>query len=317
MESIKGKAGLTQALNKYVLIVVLALCIVIFSLLNPLFLSAGNMINILLQNSYLIVATVGVAIIMISGGTDLSTSYEVALGGVIIAIAMMWWGLPFPLAILLGLIVNVALGALNGYLSVKLKIHPMMTTLATMTLFQGVVYIITNSQSIYNLPSDFKFIGQGFLGSVPLCALIMVVCVAAASFLLNKTYLGRYAYAVGSNPDASRLAGIDVGMMKVLLFAIGGLFVGIATVLMLARSGSANATMATGTEFNCITACVLGGVSLKGGEGKIWGAVVGVLILGVLANGMQLIGLGIYPQYVAKGLILLAAIGFDTYQKSK
>lgn len=317
MEVSKQEFNLKTAFNKYVLIIVLLLCIGVFSIINPLFLSAGNLINILLQNSYMIVVTAGVALIMISGGTNLAVSYEVALGGVVMAIAMMWWELPIPISILLGLLVNVSTGIINGYLSVKLKIHPMMTTLATMTIFQGLVYIITNSQSIFNLPSSFKFLGQGFIGFIPCCFIIMVVMVAIASFMLNKTYLGRYTYAVGSNPDAARLAGINVGAIKVLIFAIAGFFIGIGTMLLLARAGSANATMATGTEFNAITACVLGGISLKGGEGKLWGAVIGVLILGVLANGMQLIGLGVYPQYIAKGLILLISIGFDTYQKSK
>ncbi|GHV42141.1 sugar ABC transporter permease [Spirochaetia bacterium] len=304
-------------LNRYVLVLVLVLCVVVFSLIRPVFLSPGNLVNILLQNSYLVIATVGVALIMISGGTDLSVSYEIALSGVLMAIAMMWWKLPIGVAVVLGIVISIIASTINGLLSIKLNIHPMMTTLATMMVFQGIVYIITGSQSIYNLPSGFKFLGQGFVGPVPFSFIIMVIMVALASFLLNKTYLGRYTYAIGSNADASRLAGINVGLVKVGIFAIGGFIMGISTMILLARAGSATPSMALGTEFNCITACVLGGISLKGGEGKLWGAVIGVFILGVLANGMQLIGLGIYPQYIAKGIILLASIGFDTYQKSK
>lgn len=312
-----------KVLSKYVLILVLILCICIFTAIQPMFFSFNNFVNILLQNSYLIVATTGVAIIMISGGTDLAVSYEMALSAVIMAASMMWWNLPIPVAILLGIVAAILMGALNGYLAVKLKIHPMMVTLATMAGFQGLVFIITNSQSIYNLPTEFKFFGQGYVGQaaigeiIPVPVVIMILVVAAVSFMLNKTYLGRFCYAVGSNPEASRLSGISVGAIKVILFALGGLIIGIASLMLLARAGSGNATMAMGTEFNAITACVLGGISLKGGEGKLWGAIVGVLILGVLANGMQLIGLGIYPQYIAKCLILIAAIGFDTYQKSK
>lgn len=320
--TINGKT-IGKVLSKYVLILVLLICIGVFTAIEPMFFSFNNFINILLQNSYMIVVTTGVAIIMISGGTDLSVSYEMALSGVIMAASMMWWNLPIPVAILLGILIAIAMGALNGYLAVKLKIHPMMVTLATMAGFQGVVFIITKSQSIYNLPKEFKFFGQGYVAEgligqvVPVPVVIMVLVVAAVSFMLNKTYLGRFCYAVGSNPEASRLSGINVGVIKVILFSIGGLVIGIASLMLLARSGSGNATMASGSEFNAITACVLGGISLKGGEGKLWGAVVGVLILGVLANGMQLIGLGIYPQYIAKCVILIASIGFDTYQKSK
>ena len=317
------KKVIGKLLSKYVLILVLMICIGIFTSIQPLFFSMNNFVNILLQNSYLIVATAGVAIIMISGGTDLAVSYEMALASVVMAIGMMWWGLPMGVAILLGIVIATLMGTLNGYLAVRLNIHPMMVTLATMAVFQGAVFLLTKSQSIFNLPAGFKFIGQGFIASsligevIPMPVVIMILVILAVSFMLNKTYLGRFAYAVGSNPEASRLSGINVGFIKILLFSIGGFIIGIASMMLLARSGSANATMALGTEFNAITACVLGGISLKGGEGKLWGAVVGVLILGVLANGMQLIGLGVYPQYIAKGVILIAAIGFDTYQKSK
>jgi ribose/xylose/arabinose/galactoside ABC-type transport system permease subunit len=317
MQGKKILSIVSAGLSKYVLILILVLCIVLFSFIQPIFFSTGNLVNILLQNSYFVIATIGVALIMISGGTDLSVSYEIALSGVIMAIAMMWWNFPIWAAVVLGIVINVITGVINGLLSIKLKIHPMMTTLATMMVFQGIVYIITGSQSIYNLPSAFKFLGQGFVGPVPFSFVIMVIMVALASFLLNKTYLGRYAYAIGSNADASRLAGINVGKVRIGIFAIAGFIMGISTMILLARAGSATPTMALGTEFNCITACVLGGISLKGGEGKLWGAVTGVFILGVLANGMQLIGLGVYPQYIAKGIILLASIGFDTYQKSK
>jgi ribose/xylose/arabinose/galactoside ABC-type transport system permease subunit len=229
----------------------------------------------------------------------------------------MWWGLSIPFSILLGLIVAVVLGVINGLLSITLKIHPMMITLATMTIFKGVTFLITKSQSIFNLPDSFKFIGQGSFIGIPVAFWITIVVFIFTSLLLHKTYFGRHVYAVGSNFQASHLAGINVGLVKVLAFAIGGFLIGIATVLMLARTGSANANMATGAEFNAITACVLGGISLKGGEGKPWGAVIGVLILGVLANGMQLVGFDLNAQYIAKGVLLIMAIGFDTYQRSR
>lgn len=305
-------------LSKYVLIFVLLACIAVFTAIQPVFMSYANLRNILMQNSYAIVAVCGIAMIMISGGTDLSLSYEMALSSIFMAASMMWWGLPIPVAIVVGIVVAVLLSGLNGLLSVKLKIHSMMVTLATMTIYSGIAFIITDSKTIFDLPDDFKFLGQGLLGGVvPVPVIVMVVVVAVSWFLLGRTYLGRFTYAVGSNAEASRLAGLDVGVLKVLIFGIGGIMIGIASVLLLGRAGSASATMAMGAEFNAITAAVLGGIALKGGEGKLWGAVVGVLILGVLANGMQLVGLGQYPQFIAKGVILLAAIGFDTYQKAK
>lgn len=319
-----NKPRLVKALlSNAILVIVLLVSVGVFTAIQPLFLSITNLRNILMQNSYMIVAVAGVTMIMISGGTDLSVSYEMALSSILMAMGMMWWGLPIWLSIVIGIVAAFLMGALNGYLSVKLNIHSMMITLATMTIFSGIAFIITDSQTIFNLPDSFKFIGQGFIAYeqigavIPVPVVIMIFVVAIVSFVMNKTYFGRFMYAVGSNPEAARLAGINVAGTRVLVFAIGGLLIGLASVMLLGRAGSASPVMASGAEFNAITACVLGGIKLKGGEGKLWGSVIGVLILGVLANGMQLIGLGIYPQYIAKGVILIAAIGFDTYQKSK
>lgn len=304
-------------ISKNVLFLVFVLLIIVFSIMQPLFFSTRNFINIVLQNSYLIVVSCGVAIIMISGGTDLSVSYEIALGAVIMAAGMMWWNLPVSVSILMGLVVTVILGIINGLLSVILKIHSMIITLATMTIFQGFAYLITKNQSIFNLPSEFKVIGQGFILGVPNTFVIAIIVFLFTYFFLNFTYHGRYIYAVGSNFQAAQLSGINVKYIKVLAFAIGGFIIGIGTILLLSRTGSANATFAVGTEFNAITAAVLGGISLKGGEGKIGGVFFGVLILGVLSNGMQLIGFDLNAQYIAKGTLLLLAIGFDTYQRSE
>ena len=260
----------------------------------------------------------GVSLIMISGGTDLSVAYEMSLSAIVIAAAVMWWNIPLVIAVILGVLTATILGLINGSLSVRFKIHPMMITLATMTIFKGVAYLITKSQSIFNLPASLKYLGQGrILDYIPVSLFAMIIVVFIVSLLLNKTYLGRYTYAVGSNPEAARLAGINVGLTKTIVFGIGGFLIGIGSVVLLGRAGSANVLMAQGAEFDAITACVLGGIALKGGEGKLWGAITGVFILGILANGMQLLGLDLNAQYIAKGILLISAIGFDTYQKSK
>lgn len=309
--------SMKNIVRKNVLVVVLLFLVLLFTVMQPAFFSSRNFSNILLQNSYMIIVACGVSIIMISGGTDLSVAFEIALSGVIMAAGMQWWGFSIIVSVLLGVIISIILGLLNGFLSIKLKIHPMMTTLATMTIFRGITYLISNSQAIFNLPDSFKYVGQASWMGIPIPAIITTVIVILTILLLNKTYFGRYVYAVGSNPGATELTGINVGFIKVMAFGIGGFLIGIATILLLARTGSASAGMATGAEFNAITACVLGGIALKGGEGTAFGAVVGVLILGVLANGMQLIGFDLNAQYIAKGLLLLFAIGFDTYQRDK
>jgi ribose transport system permease protein len=304
--------------TKYALFVVFVLLFLFFSLASPYFFNLYNFANIINQNAHLVIVVCGVALIMISGGTDLSVAYEMSLSAIIIAAGVMWWNIPLIVAIILGLIVATILGLLNGALAVRFKIHPMMITLATMTIYKGVAYLITKSQSIFNLPNTLKYLGQGRLFDViPVSLFIMVVIIIIVSLLLNKTYLGRYTYAVGSNPEAARLAGINVGRTKIVVFGMGGFLIGIGALILLGRAGSANVLMASGAEFDAITACVLGGIALRGGEGKLWGAVTGVFILGILSNGMQLLGLDLNAQYIAKGVLLIAAIGFDTYQKSK
>ena len=209
------------------------------------------------------------------------------------------------------------MGLINGIASITLRVHSLIITLGTMTVFQGASYIISQQSAIINLPPTFKYIGQGYIGgSVPVSVLLMLASVAVASFILNITSFGRMIYAIGGNEDAAYLSGIPVTKVKVLVYAMCGFIVAVAAVVLFARSGSAASSTGPGTEFTCMTAAVLGGISFKGGEGKMWGLVTGVLILGVLGNGMQLIGLNTYAQYIVKGLVLLAAVGFDTHQKS-
>ena len=275
-----------------------------------------NIKNILVQNAYIIVSSIGMAFVIIGGGIDLSVGYQISLVGVITTISIQWFHLPVWCSVLIGLMIGTLLGAINGFLSVKLQVHPMVITLATMAIYQGISYIITNSNSIYGLPDSFKFIGQGKILGIPVSIIITVIVLIGATFFLSKTYPGRYIYALGGNGEAARLSGVNTSAMRVISFAICGFFVAVASILLVSRSGSMNSSVGAGTEFTCITAAVLGGVSMAGGEGKVWKVCVGAIILGVLSNGMQFVGLGVYPQYVAKGIILMAAISFDTYQKT-
>lgn len=309
------KKNFSYFISKYTIPLILVVLIVVFSLIKREFFSSTNFKNILTQQSYVIIASIGLAFIMISGGMDLSIGYQMSLVGVITAIAMMWWHLPVPVAVMIGMVTGVILGVCNGVATIKLKVHPLIVTLGTMTIFEGISYIISKSNPIFGLPGSFKFLGQGQVAGIPFCVIVMIVIAVTASFILNRTYFGRYVYALGSNEEAAHLAGINVGFIKIIIFSICGLFVAISAILLTARSGSATSAIGVGTEFTGMTAAVLGGVSFKGGSGKISGVVIGVLILGVLSSGMQIIGLGTYPQFIAKGAVLLAAIGLDNYQK--
>ncbi len=305
------------ALKKYVIFFVLVGLIILFSILTPYFFTVQNLTNVFVQQSYVIIAAVGLSFVMISGGMDLSIGWQMSLVGVFTAVLMKNIGLPVWLSVILGCLLGITLGLFNGYAAIILNVHPLIVTLGTMTMFQGISYTVANQSVILNLPISFKFLGQGYLfGFIPFSVILMIIIVVIAAFILNKTFFGRYIYAVGSNAEAAHLAGINVKRVKLAVFAICGFFVSLATMVLFARTGSAAPATGPGTEFSCMTACVVGGISFKGGEGKMWGVVTGVLILGVLSNGMQLIGMGTYTQFIVKGLVLLGAVGFDTYQKA-
>ncbi|QYZ69604.1 ABC transporter permease [Neotabrizicola shimadae] len=309
-------ATLIPRLRLFVIPLVLVGLIALFSALSPVFLTPQNLTNILMQNAYVVIAAVGLSFVMISGGIDLSIGYQMSVVGVVTAVFMKWLNVPVAPSIALGIACGVAMGLTNGLLSITLKVHSLIVTLGTLTVYQGLSYIISNQQAIINLPPSFKFIGQGYLGPVPVAVILMLACVALAAFILNVTSFGRMIYAIGGNEDAAFLTGIPVIKVKIAVYSLCGLFSAIAAVVLFARSGSAASSTGPGTEFTAITAAVLGGISFKGGEGKMLGLVAGVLILGVLSNGMQLVGLNNYAQYIVKGLVLLAAVGFDTWQNT-
>lgn len=303
------KMNLSHIVSNISLVLLLILSVLIFSLLTDKFFTQLNLTNVLVQNIHVTILAAAVLILMVSGGIDLSIGYQISVAAVLVAKAMSVWGFPVWLAIILGIVACIIMGTFNGYMGIKLKSHTMIISLGTMAVFQGISYLIGDSKVYYNLPKSYMFLGQGRLfGWIPFNAIIMIVVLLIIGFIMNKTYLGRHIYAVGDNPEAARLAGLKVKRIKMLSYVLAGILVGITAVLLSARSGSADSTMGPDLTFSGITACVLAGVALKGGEGTLWKVVVAVFVLGVLTNGMQLIGLGTYPQYIAKGTIMLFSI---------
>lgn len=218
-------------------------------------------------------------------------------------------------AVLSALIMSSLLGLLNGIIISKIHIAPLIVTLSSMTILEGISYILCGGVPIFGFPKGFSVIGQGYLGIIPIPVLIMVAILLLGSFILNKTYFGRYFYAVGDNPEAAKLSGINVDGIICLVYALSGLFAGIAGIVMLSRTNSGQALAGKGFEFDCLTAVVLGGVSVNGGSGKIANVVAGVAIIGILSNGMVLLNVSQYVQMVAKGVLILLAVGFDCIQR--
>ncbi len=303
-------------LSEGTLLIVLIALIIFFSVLSPYFFTRLNLTNILVQNVHIAIVSTAVLILMVSGNCDLSIGYQVSIISVLVTKMITDMEVNMWLAILCGLCVGVICGLVNGFLAQKLKCPAMMATLATMAVYEGISYEISQSKTFFNLPRSFMFLGQGRIFGIPLNVIIGAVIIIIAAFVIGKTYLGRYLYAAGSNPNAAILAGVKVNKVKLVAFAFAGLMVGIAAVLLASRVGSADSTTGVGLEFTGITACVLGGCALSGGVGKLWKVIVAVYILGVLSNGMQLIGLDSYTQYIAKGLIMLLSIYLGNRKKT-
>lgn len=290
---------------------------IVFSCLSRDFLTPTNLLNVARQIAVLGVASVGMTYVILIGGIDLSTGSVITFVNIIAAYLMVHSGMNMWLAILVSLIASTAIGFLNGWLVANVNIPSLIVTFASQTIFEGLAYIISNGMPIFGFPKGFATIGQGYLGFIPVPVIIMIAVFLIGGFILNKTYFGRYFYALGGNETASQMAGIRVKRVKYLIFALSGFFAGVAGIIMLSRTNSGQPTAGKGYEFQVITAVALGGVSLAGGSGKLSNVVAGVLIMGILKNGMVLLNVSEYVQMVVVGIILLLAVGFDCIQKRK
>jgi ribose/xylose/arabinose/galactoside ABC-type transport system permease subunit len=303
-------------LKRNVPFLILVLLVILFSFIAPNFMTFGNLRTMIRQVSFAGISAVGLMFVMISGGIDLSIGSQIVFSNVLLAIMMVEWKLPPAVAIPLILLVGTGLGAINGFLCIKLNIHPLIITLGTSAIFKGVGYIINRSRNIMGFPDSFRWFGQGYVWGIPVPVIVMIIVALIGAFILTKTYFGRQIFALGGNEEAARLAGVNIKRMKVLLFMICGFVSSITTVLLLSRVFAGQTITGQGLEFDCLTAALLGGVSFKGGEGNVFGLMVGMLIIGVLNNAMQLATFPDFSQTVVKGSVLLIAVAFDVYQKN-
>jgi ribose transport system permease protein len=279
------------------------------------FIKPGNLFNVVRQLSMMGIASVGMAFVLLLGGIDLSIGSQVTLVNIVAAWLMVNAGLHPALSCLLVLIMASVIGFINGWIIANIKMPPLIVTLASMTILEGLAFIICGGVPIFGFPRSFAVIGQGYVGPVPVPVILMVILLAIGAFILNETFFGRWFYAVGGNEEAAGLSGINVKRVKCLVYALSGFFAGVAGIVMLSRTNSGQALAGKGFEFDVLTAVALGGVSVSGGSGKISNVVAGILILGVLSNGMVLVNITQYSQMLIKGAVLLVAVGFDCYQK--
>lgn len=299
----------------YGILIVLLLLITFFSLITDAFFSIKNLFNILRQISVIGIIAVGMSFVMLTGGIDLSVGSLLAITSVVGSSLMVVSGMsPLP-AMLIAMCVATAFGAITGCIVEFVDIPPLITTLGMMTVIRGVAYIITNGLPVYGLPESVKIIGQGYVWVIPVPVIVMLVIFLLGGFILNRTHFGRYFYAMGGNEEATRLAGISIRVMKIGTYTWNAFLTSIAGVILMTRINSGQPSAGDGTELDVVTAVVLGGVSMSGGEGKLFGVLIGTLIMGVLSNGLIIMNVGEYYQMVVKGLVLILAVGFDKISK--
>lgn len=298
----------------YGILIFLIMLFVVLSFSSPYFFTVGNLTKVLRQVAVVGIVTVSMTMVILTGGIDLSVGSMLGLCAVVLA-KLMVWGVNVVLAIIITLAVGMILGLFNGFLINEIKISPLISTLGTMTIYSGITYIITGGKGIFGFPDNFSFIGQGYILKVPVPIIILVLVYAFGFFVLNNTRYGRYLYGIGANERASILSGVNVKKVKYIAYIVSGLLSSLASVVMLSRVNSALPSLGVGLEFDVVTAVVLGGISVNGGEGKLQGVVIGLLIIAILSNGMILLGVGNYFQTVVKGLVLLIAVGIDNISK--
>lgn len=279
---------------------------------SPVFLTAQNFLAVLLGLSVEAIIAAGMTILMVSGGFDLSVGSILAFAGASTAIALNS-GLPVSVAIVIGLLAGGLIGFLNGFIIAKLKINPFITTLGTMSVVRGLVLIITGGKNISGLDSSFTILGQGKIFGVQSLIIVMLAIIVIGDIWLRKSRVLRQTYYIGANEKSAILSGISVNKVKFWIYVLSALLASVAGILMTSRLGSASVTAGTGLEFRVITAVIIGGASLKGGEGTIIGAFLGSLLMALISNGLNLLGVDIYWQSFVIGSTLLVAVMLDQY----
>ncbi len=290
----------------------LLLIVIIISIMSPNFLTLNNLLNVFRQVSINALIAFGMTFVILTGGIDLSVGSILALTGAVTA-GLMAGGTDPMLAMFLGLLLGAFLGAINGIIIAKGKVAPFIATLATMTIFRGLTLVYTEGRPISGLGDSqtFQMLGKGYFLGIPVPVITMAIAFGILYFILKKTTFGRRVYAVGGNEEASRLSGINVDRIKIYVYSLTGLLAALSALILTSRLNSAQPTAGSMFELDAIAAVVLGGTSLTGGRGWIVGTLIGALIIGVLNNGLNLIGVSSFFQQVVKGAVILVAVLLD------
>ncbi len=297
-------------------LIVLLVAVGALTLASPEFLTGNNLANLARQVAIFGILAIGQLMVILTGGIDLSVGSILGLAGAVTA-QLLVSGVPIIPAILIGVVVGGVLGLANGVLVTRFKLPPFIATLGMLGIARGIVLVITDANTIQGLPDSFQTVANGTVLGIPNLLIIFAIITAIAWFVLNRTVFGRYVYAVGSNPEAARLAGVPVAMVTTAVYVISGVLAAVGGVLLTSRLGAGVPTAGTGFELQAIAACVIGGASLSGARGSAIGAACGALIIGVLNNGGNLLAINAFYLQIAIGALVLVAVGFDQMNTRK
>ena len=314
-------AGVGNAVKIYfkenlgIIVAFLVLCVFlsVFPKTSGSFFTRQNIFNVLRQISTNLFLACGMTMVIILGGIDLSVGSIIALSGCISAGCVARYNLPLPIALLMGLLVGLLVGMFNGAVISKTTIPAFIVTLATMNIAKGLAYVYTGGSPVRVVTKEWQFLGAGYVGIFPTPVVILVIVLIITAIIMNKTKMGRHMYAVGGNQQAAEFSGIKVEKVKFFVHAFSGLMAGLAGIVLASRMYSGQPTAGDGAEMDAIAAVVVGGTSMAGGSGKIGGTIIGGLIIGVLNNGLNLLNVNSFWQYVVKGVVILLAVFLDYF----
>ncbi|MGI6546411.1 MAG: ABC transporter permease [Fastidiosipilaceae bacterium] len=297
-------------------VVVTVLFVILITIVNSAFMSSANLTNVFRSTGFTLVTAIGMTLVFISGGLDISVGSTLAVGSTVTALGVKA-GQPPVLAIILGLLSGLVIGMFNGITIISLKIPPLIVTLGTQYAGRGIVYVLTEGVAVYPLTKEFQRLEQGNVFGIPQIALIAFMLAIIAHIVLTRTTFGRSVYAVGGNKEAARLSGINLNRVSIACYAITGVCAAFAGIMMASRLGSGQASSGEGYEMTVIAAVIIGGTSATGGAGTILGTTIGALFMNILENSMTLMRISVYWQKIVLGLILILAVIFDQYKRNR
>ena len=311
------KRYLTDNAGILIALAAMLLFLCFYPVTHTTFPTVKNIFNVLRQSSTNLMLACGMTMVIILGGIDLSVGSIIAMSGVLGAAAVVWGGMPEIVGILIAILSGVVFGLANGAVIAFTKIPPFIVTLASMNIAKGIAYVYSGGKPIRCMTEAWKFLGAGYVGPIPTPVVTMAIVFIISVLFLNRTKIGRHIYAVGGNDTAAKFSGINVAKVKFVVYSFSGLMAGLAGITIASRLYSGVCTSGDGAEMDAIAAVVVGGTSMAGGSGKLGGTLIGVLIIGILNNGLNLMGVNSDWQYIIKGAVILLAVYVDFIRNSK